>query len=157
MCDPASAMLAISVASSVAGGIGSNKQARAQIEANNAAATAQQDQLNAQAALDTQERSRQGARERATMRVSAGESGVAGASPLGMLMDSLFQEGYDNSITEYNRSNAVEASSRENYARNVDAAGRAQSALETGLQIAGATASYANTKKAAGEKPFWSR
>lgn len=153
MCDITTAIM---IGTAVMGGVASNQQAKAQMKANADMAQAQQNQIDAQAELESLQRSRAGAAERATMRVSAGESGVAGNSPMMMLMDSLFQEGFDNSITEANRRNSIAASNAELNARNMDAAGKAQSGIETGLMIAGAVGDYHARTVKAGKTPIYS-
>lgn len=132
MCEPTT-LMALSIASTVAGAAATNASARNQAAAINEQARIQQSQINAQASQEQFERAREGNRERGAIRVAAGEAGVAGGSVRNQLMDSLFQEGMDSSVVESNRENSIAASQAENRSRVASL--KTASALETGLEI----------------------
>lgn len=138
MCEPTT-LLALSIASSVAGAAATNSAARTQGDAINDAAQVQQGQINSKASQDQFERARQGNRERGSIRVAAGEAGVAGGSVRNQLMDSLFQEGMDTSVVESNRNNSIDASRAENQSRIASL--KTVSPLELGLDIGTTVAS----------------
>lgn len=149
MCEPTT-LLMLSIASTVAGAAATNSAARAQGKAINEAAKHQQAQMNAQASQESFERGRAGQRERAAIQVAAAESGLGGALPQNLLMDSLFQEGYAQSVTESNRVNNVAASHAENKSRIAGL--KTVSPLETGLTIGGQYSQYRINQKALGKK-----
>lgn len=132
MCEPTT-LLALSIASTVASAAATNSAARNQGKAINSAAHVQQAQINAKSSQEQFERSREGNRERGSIRVSAGESGVAGGSVRNQLMDSLFQEGMDASVVESNRKGSIEASHAETRSRIASL--KTVSPLEVGLSI----------------------
>lgn len=156
MCDLATALMVTQVVGAAASYVGGKKNAEAQIDMTNDLAQAQQSQINAEASSEQLKRSREAARERATMKVAQGESGLAGITPGLLLMDSMFQEGFDNSVTDYNRQTRINASQSEARSRNARASAQAPTLFETGLQIAGAVSNYGVTQERAGKKPFWS-
>lgn len=126
-----------------------NDMAEAQAEQANASAQSQYNalqeeerQINSQAALEKLERQRQALRERASLRVATGESGVAGVNPTRELANVGVQESYDMAILEENRQNKVYqnqsnkgAVQAEAKARNLDAMSKYTGALSSGLQI----------------------
>jgi len=114
-------------------------------EADYVALESQHDQQEDAARLEQLERMRQGQRERATLRVAAGEAGVTGLSVERDVINSMFQEGYDISILEGNRINRAEESERvtskvhANAQSRINEAGsRSVGSIAAGLQIAGA-------------------
>lgn len=102
------------------------------------------------AQLKILERQRQAARERAMIRVSQGEAGIMGNTPLMELMSTYTQSGYDISIIEANKSNALAQNAAEQEAVRIAGTGRQKNARATsvspwsaGLQIGGAAMSGA--------------
>jgi len=164
MCDPTTAMLAISAVSDGASYISGTQTAERQADASNKATAlsyeqnnVRQQQINEQSALDKSERTKQGQLERAKLATIAGESGALGLSSDRLLADSFMQEGTDIASLEKNRLNnqtqtnysnrQAQASGQSN---NNQAAANAPSLLQTGLQIGGEYAKYqaASTKAA---------
>lgn len=125
-------LMAVTAAASTAMSIqAQNQQAEATADAaKNAAAsdyiqqTEQQDQINQQAALDKAERARQAMFERASLRVSQGESGLVGISQDKEMNGVTFNQAYDTSIIEANRSNKVRQTQVEKDATYSAAKGR---------------------------------
>lgn len=135
MCEAATitaAIMAITAATSTAMSIkASNDQAEAQSKAaSNAAAsdyiqqTEQQDQTNQQAALEKTERARQAMIERAKLRVSQGEAGIGGLTPMKEMQESYMNETYDASILETNRANRIRQIEAEKEGVRANAQGR---------------------------------
>lgn len=160
MCEPISMSLAVGslkAAQSYMGIQAANEQAEAQAEAANAAALADYKALEAKQgeikdsyALEKFERKRQGLRERATARVSAGESGLAGNSIYRQIINSKVQEMYDIAIVGKNEENNLKQVSREagkvsatNKGRTNQAKAGTTTGLASGLQIGAAGASGA--------------
>lgn len=129
-----------------------NAAADAQMDAAEAAANQdyvmlarKQDEVGKKEALEATERMRQGMRERAKMRVAAGESGVGGNSPFRVLANSFMQQSYDVGIMETRRDDQLMSIQDEKYKVRADAASRINVAesntvkpLMAGLQIGGA-------------------
>lgn len=65
----------------------------------------QWEQINSGITVDMFERKRQAMKEAATIRVSQGESGIFGNTALKEVANSIMQEGFDNSIMQYNLKN----------------------------------------------------
>lgn len=85
---------------------------------------------------------RQGMRERAKARVLAGESGVAGITPIREQANSFLQQAYDIGIMQTNRNNKLEQVEAEKQGiwatasgRLNQAAGRTTNPFMAGLQI----------------------
>jgi Mrp family chromosome partitioning ATPase len=104
----------INLTSSLTQSLTQNKTANAEVDAANKAALAdtnilktQEQQIETQSNLETQERQRQALRERARMMVAMGESGVSGSSPLRELYNSKLQENYDIGIIDANEANRL--------------------------------------------------
>jgi hypothetical protein len=164
MCDPTTAMLAISAISAGASYVSGTQSAEQQAAAsNNATALAyeqnnvRQQQINEQSALDKSERIKQGQLERAKLATIAGESGALGLSSDRLLADSFMQEGTDIASLEKNRLNNQTQTTYSNrqaqangQSANNQAGANAPSLLQTGLQIGGAYTQYqaASTKAA---------
>lgn len=161
MCDPTTAMLAISVASAGMSYIEGQQNISNQAEATNNATRLgyQQEnerltQVNEQSALDKTERIKQGMLERAKASTIAGESGALGLSSDRLILDSFMQEGTDIASLEKNRLNAEKQSS---YSKrqiemngnnaNTKASSSAPTLLGTGLQIGGAYYTSKQTAK----------
>ncbi len=161
MCNPAFIPMAImAVGAAVQTGVqidSSNKQSNAISESAQMAANADymaieegQQEAYRSNRLEKFERMRQGMRERAKMRVSAGESGVAGISPYRDQVNSFLQESYDKSIMNDNAMAKVAQGSRESAKVSATATGRGNEARAmhtplwlSGLQISNAGASGA--------------
>ena len=133
MCDVASAVMAVMAVASTAMQVQQQSAAiSAQKEQNNAmrqaadnnarmeadaasnaaaqdylAISTQQDEINQQSAQDTNQRALQAMRERAALRVSAGEAGVQGASVDGAFKDTYMAQGADMATIETNRTNKI--------------------------------------------------
>lgn len=167
MCDPTTAMLAISAVSAGTSYIGGQQNASAQAKASNNATSLsyqqnaeRQKQINEQSALDTSERTKQGLLERGKIAAIAGESGALGLSSDRLVADSFMQEGTDISSLERNRLNSETQtmwsntqSQAQGNSANVKAYNSAPTLLSTGLQIGGEyvkykTTSTGNAKKA---------
>lgn len=164
------ATFAIQAVSAVSSYVGGQNQADA---ANNAAWNnyyANKAILDQQAKEITQsannqetERSIQAQIERAKMRTLAGESGLAGNLVDRWMQDSSMQESKDISSIETNKSNQLKQNLNQQqgiYARaqgqSNEAYSKAPSMLGTGLQIAGAGATYGiNTKGGTKTTPMW--
>ena len=137
MCDPVTATItALSVASSAVGVAGQRSAAKAQFQANAAAREAQNEEIAAAASTRAGERVKQARAERASLRVAAGEAGIAGSSFEALLADSVLQEDMDLGLIGQDASFQDRAS--ETRFLSANAAVRNPSALESGLMIAGA-------------------
>lgn len=137
MCDLVTGlMIGSQVLTGVMGHQAANAQADAQIAGVEAQAAIQQDQIDGSAITDKFERARQAQRERSAMKVATAESGLGGNLAYLQLADSLFQEGYDTSVTELNRRNSINASNTEMQNRINAANSERPSLFSTGLQIA---------------------
>jgi hypothetical protein len=126
-----------------------NNQAEAQVDASNKAAaadytsqTTQQDQVNQQAAQEKMQRAQQAMAERAKLRVTAGESGVGGLSPMKDIAETYMNQGLDASTLETNRANKVRQIQNEKDSTSATAQGRRSVAMAgmssgwtAGLQI----------------------
>lgn len=135
MCEPTTILMG---ASAAIGAFGAHKNAKAQSTNMAKQQSVQADQQHAAASAKAGERAKQSRAERARLRVAAGESGVTGQSFEAQLMDSVFQEGQDQAMIERNLDNAIEAGNAQTATAfsNVNN----PSLLESGLQIASATA-----------------
>ena len=142
MCEPATIMLAISAASTLAGASAASKNAKNQIALTNQAMSDQQVQSNLQASGQKMDRAKQAEAERARLRVAAAESGISGITPGTLLMDSFMQQGQDVSNIAFNADSRSNAATQEALARNTQASNTVPSFMETGLAIAGHVASY---------------
>jgi len=166
MCNPALAVMAITTIASVATGVTSYVQSENVADAEKKAAegaaasdyqqaTLQQDQINAAAGQDMTERLRQSLKERAAIRVSAGEAGLTtGREELA----SYQSASKDVAIMEANRSSGVEQTQVEKQAIFANAQGRintAQSRVPSpfmaGLQISTSAAAAGAQGYAAGK------
>lgn len=133
MCNPAAIVMAVMSVASTAMSVAAQSQqieamndqanaARSASEANtkmeadaaaNAAAQdymavgAQQDEINQQAAQEKQQRALLAMRERAALRVSAGEAGLAGGVVDGAIKDTYMNESADMGTLEANRANKI--------------------------------------------------
>lgn len=140
MCEPVTAAIVVgslAVATSAASVVGQMQSASAQQRL-----IAQQDELAAeqikdQATADINERSRAARRERARIRVAAGEAGLnlQSGSIEGLLMDSLFQQNFDNTGTIKNAENAQKSRQLRTQSQLIDRASR-PTFLAAGLQVA---------------------
>lgn len=161
MCNPIAIMgvaVAVSTITSIAGTVMSANAAndaadRQTKSAQDAAAIdmqqlqQQQEEANAATALDKTERLRQAMKERAALRSSSADGGVAGISPDSLEQNSYMSAGNDISILEANRSNFNQQTQLEKQAVrsraqsriNEAQAGR-KSGWATGLQIVGQVA-----------------
>lgn len=137
MCD--GGMTAVAVASLIIGTYAAHENAEAQSDMLQMQADQQQKEIDSAATEESGRRTLDGARERARIRVAAGESGLTGQSFELNLLDSLFQQQRDNGNTEWNRKNGISASSIR--ASAAAAQNQAQlnqtyvSAVNSGLQI----------------------
>jgi type II secretory pathway pseudopilin PulG len=161
MCDPATAMLAISVLSAGVSYVQGQQQAEDSAEAANEATelsyqqnAERQSQVNDQSALDKAERTKQGMLERAKMATISGESGALGLSSDRLIADSFMQEGTDISSLEKNRLNNQTQTSWDNRqaeatgkSRINDAEAKAPSLIQTGLQIGSDYVDYKSKTK----------
>lgn len=157
MCTPIAAAAVLTIAQGAAQYSAvkqSNAYARSEIQRESqlsAQATQNQaDQINAQASTDMSARAIQAARERAALRVAAGEAGVSGNSPAISEMRSQFAEGYDITTINGNRlamlkqgaleGDAAQSRLRSDYNRYAPPSPLA-SALTIGANVAGLYAS----------------
>lgn len=147
-------MLIISAVSAVATYAQANQAANRQNSAlaqaaivNNEAATEQYRQIDAQATDNMSARAREAMIEQARLRVVSGETGLAGVSADRLTQESKFNEGTDLASIASNRTNTLNqaylearggAASMQSKANSINR----PSLLGTGLQIAGAAASY---------------
>jgi len=153
MCEPVTigaltiglseAMAGMAVASTVAGAVGARKQAKGQMASSATQRKAQGEEISGKAGRSMGERVKQGRAERSRLRVAAGESGVAGQSFEAQMMDSAFQE--DEDLAMIGKNAGYEQRGSEARFQSSLAQVNNPSALETGLQIAGAGASAWNT------------
>lgn len=142
-----------------------NNQAEAQVDAANKASaadyvsqTTQQEQVNQQAAQEKMQRAQQAMAERAQLRVTAGESGVGGLSPMKDIAETYMNQGLDASTLETNRANKVRQIQNEKDSTFATARGRRSVAMAgmssgwtAGLQIGtaalrGAASGYSTGK-----------
>jgi len=133
MCDPVTVMGALSVAGTAMGAVSQYQQANASNRATEQTAQAQADEYADSRDQQLGERVRASRRERARIRVSAGESGVAGQS---------FEAQLRNSFGAQERDIAISKKQSLNTGRSLNAQVKAEaksfSPLSAGLQIAGA-------------------
>lgn len=155
MCNPAVIPIAMAVMSAAATAYGQsqqNKATKAQAEAATEAGQldvqqlkTQMEQTNDAATREKLQRQLQTARERATIRVSQGEAGVAGGqSSIRVLNNSIMQGSMDVSTIEANRANSVDQSKAGVLATDAKTRGRINTAnagrssgLMSGLLIGG--------------------
>lgn len=124
MCEPTTigmlAMAALSAAASMTQASMQQKQqndvADAEREAASMAARSDRDQLavrqqqvSEKTSMEVVDRMRQGMRERAAMRLSAGEAGIAGISPIREQASSMLNQAWDTGILAENNQNALMA------------------------------------------------
>lgn len=149
MCEPTTAMLAISTAVSMAGTgaslIQQNQTANAQQKALNETTRENRSQINDQAQQRIMERARAAQAERARITTLAGESGVAGNSVDAQLRDTRFQQGYDSATINQNRMNQLRGSQTQ---ARAEASRIAQpDYIGAGLQIAESGFNYYDASK----------
>jgi 16S rRNA G1207 methylase RsmC len=141
MCEPTT-LLALSIASSAVGVAGQRAQANAQQRSIRQQQEAQAEEADAAAQQQMGKRVAQGRRERARLKVAAGEARSGGNSFESLLQNSLFQQDFD--LADINKQahftqRAISTS-----------ADMAMSRVEqpnlalAGLQIAGAVSDYKN-------------
>jgi hypothetical protein len=153
MCvDPATAALALTIASSAVSHIGAQQSAKAQDSAirqnaaiNQERMAAQVKQTNDASREEMSERARQAMIERGRLQVIAGESGLSGFDR--EINNTFYSESTDIATLESNRRNRIEQMNVEGRAgtasaNNQLASVRRPSLLGTGLQIAAAGANY---------------
>lgn len=136
MCEPTTIMTALALTSAAAGTYGQYRSASAQEDALNEQARIRAEE-NADAA-ETQlgERVREARKERARIRVAAGESGVAGLSVAAQLSNSFLQQSQDVATIRrqaHMNQRAANAATRSEMSKIVK-----PTALSAGLQIAAA-------------------
>ena len=97
MCEPISLGTGLGIASSAAGAVGAYQQAQGQRAALEASARQRAAELSDQQEVELGERVRAGRRERARLRVAAGEAGLALSSGSfeAQIADSFSQQGQD--------------------------------------------------------------
>lgn len=151
---PTIAMAALSMAQTLAQINQSNDVAAAERDAADKAAAADYEQLtlrqqqeSEKTSLETVDRMRQGLRERAAMRVSAGEAGIAGITPIREQAVSMLSQAWDTGIIAENRNNQLESINAQRDEVRATQEGRYNVAnaktvnpFMAGLQIAGAGA-----------------
>lgn len=133
MCDPVSVGIALSMTTAAIGVYSADQAAGAQQEALDTQREQQAEELSTKASVEMGERVKQARRERARIRVAAGESGVQGASFESQLMDSFAQENQDLALISKNARFADRASAGQ-HASLSNAIDR-PSYLSAGLQI----------------------
>lgn len=98
MCEPTTIMTGLALATSAAGAVGQYQSANAQVDAANAQAAAQAEEIKARQDQQAGERIRAARREAARARVAAGEAGVAGQSFEAQLADTFGRANQDLAI-----------------------------------------------------------
>jgi len=83
--------------------------------------------------LKVLERQRQAARDRASIRVAQGEVGVMGATPLQEMLGTYAEAGYDISILETNKANALAQNRSEQNSVRTTSIGRQKNARASGV------------------------
>lgn len=126
----------LSIASTVASLGAQTIAANAQEDAITAQRRAQAEELQSRAETNLGERVKQARKERARLRVAAGEAGVGGASFEAAMRDSFAQQNQDAALIQKNLAFADRASASR--ARSAMASINKPNALTAGLQIAGA-------------------
>jgi hypothetical protein len=159
MCDPSSAMLALSIVGAVGGYMDTAQQAAAAQDAINADAAnqaaaieEQQAQISKNATDQMQERSQQAAIERGRLRAIQAESGLIGNTQDRIIGESYFNESTDIASIEANRKNEITQSNRTLQGVATGAQSKLNSVkqpslLGAGLQIGTAYASYKQSKR----------
>jgi hypothetical protein len=141
MCEPTT-LLALSIASSAVGVAGQRAQADAQQRSIRQQQEAQAEEADAAAQQQMGKRVAQGRRERARLKVAAGEARSGGNSFEAMLQNSLFQQDFDladiNTQARYTQ-RAISTTADMSMSR-VEQPNLALA----GLQIAGAVSDYKN-------------
>ncbi|OAM52926.1 hypothetical protein A7981_05695 [Methylovorus sp. MM2] len=154
MCDPASAMLALSIGTTALSFIDQANQADAatdsikdSYELQAKQVQEQQKQINANAQDDMSQRAREATIERGRLKAIQGESGLIGNTADRIMNESYFNEESDIASIESNRVNSIKQSSLE--AQGLTARTQSElnsikrpSALSAGLQIGTAVAGY---------------
>lgn len=110
MCEPATITMGLLAVSSAYTLYSTKENARRQERAFRKAQEVEEDQIRDQASVDANERNRQARAERARLRATSAESGVAGLSIDDILNDVDFQAGMDIANMETNLTNRVNAS-----------------------------------------------
>lgn len=166
MCNPALAMMAISMAGSAMSAVQQSRAAEAQMQAtvdayklDQEALQAQMDEENDAVRLQQFERMRQAMKEQSALAVALGEANMTGNTPFMELSDVLAQADYDISIMESNREKAMSQGGRSQQKVFADAKGRINTAqaqggnlLTNGLAIVGAGVKGYTTGAALGEQ-----
>ena len=142
MCEPATVMGVLAVAGTAVSAVSQYQQASAANKAAGEQAQAQADEFAMQRDQQIGERLRESRRERARMRVAAGESGVAGASFEAALKQSLGNVNQDIAIAQKQST----LTSRSLKAQTKGAT-ESFSPLSAGLQIANAGYSAYNSAR----------
>ena len=135
MCSPPAIVMALSMASTATGLFAQRQAANAQLEALETQRQAQAEELSAQAEQRMGERVKKARRERARLRVAAGEAGIAGASFEAVLADSFAQQNQDLATIAKNVAFADRASQARfrSAVAQVDRPTLVSSALQIGL------------------------
>jgi hypothetical protein len=136
MCEPTTIMAGLAVASTAMGVLGQNAAADAQLSGLETQRRNQAEELQTQADQNAGERVKQARRERARMRVAAGEAGAGGQSFEASLANSFGQQNHDLAAIA-RQSHFNDRASQASYASNVAGVNK-PNALTAGLQIAGA-------------------
>lgn len=166
MCDPTTAMLAISAASAGTSYIGGQQNAKATTKAKSKALESSYEVLsenqnltNQSASLDKSNRLSEGLLERSKLATIAGESGALGLSSDRLVANSLMREGSDITTIEKNRLTDVDSISNQmtQGQRSIQSSinstyTSAPTLLSTGLQIGSDYARYSATSKANAKK-----
>lgn len=136
MCEPTTILMGLSIATAAAGAVAQADTAKQRQRSVNEQADARAEEINAQKTIEAGERVKQARAERARLRVAAGEAGIGGVSFEDQLFDSFLQEDLDLGNLAKDKEfqlRATEANRRSGLAQS-----QGPSALETGLNIAGA-------------------
>jgi hypothetical protein len=139
VCEP---VTILTIASAAVGAVGAKQQADAQQDSIEQQQNAQAEEANASAQQAMGKRVAQARRERARLKVAAGEANIGGASFEAQLMNSLFQEDFD--LADINKQaqfteRAINTSADMAHSRVAD-----PNLALAGLQIAGAVQGYRN-------------
>ena len=140
MCEPVTLTTGLSIASSAVGAVGAYQQARGQRAALEASARQRASEISDQQEVELGERVRAGRRERARLRVSAGEAGLALTSNSfeAQIADSFSQQGQDAGVIRFQGRQSERALRSGVNTRAASIQGDSPLALAgAGLQIAG--------------------
>ena len=164
MCNPALAAVAVSAIGAAYSGYAQSQQAdnqkkaaEQQLQLQQNAIDTQNHQLAAKAATAMSDRAKQARREQAALRVSSGESGVAGLSVSSLLNNVYTQQGLDNARTKRNLDNQYKKNSLDLQGFQLNAQNRIIQAnaqkrdalISSGLQIASTGVGYYSASSAA--------